>query len=90
MPEKPLEVDVMTEKRDFPAPTIIGARQGALLSPGEVKFVTDNFSCFQFFVKIIVLLLYSNLDSKGESFHLLCASRVHQAIIESHNFLSLP
>ena len=49
LPEKPLEVDVMTEKRDFPAPTIIGARQGALLSPGEVKFVTDNFSCFQFF-----------------------------------------
>jgi len=40
LPEKPLEVDVMTEKRDFPAPTIIGARQGALLSPGEVRVFT--------------------------------------------------
>jgi len=40
LPEKPLEVDVLTEKRDFPAPTIIGARQGALLSPGEVRVFT--------------------------------------------------
>merc|ERR1711988_992090 len=37
LPEKPLEG---TEKRDFPAPTIIGARQGALLSPGEVRVFT--------------------------------------------------